>query len=226
MEEDVEGARLRRAADRVRVRLAGRGRCEVGRHADRVDPEHVLRVPVARAQLHAEQCREAVVARRGGVRDPPVPARLEVVGEDEEVVARGAVRRDDLGRRRDAVRAVGVRVQVAAEPGAGRGEGGRVHALPLPRADMKRRCGGSCPARRVPGQVRDREPLLPVLRIVVPRRIATTVVDARCRAAGQPSHSTSGRRADGRRAPAANGTSVIRPSEVRIDDPVRPPSPA
>jgi hypothetical protein len=55
VQEDVVRAGLRCPPDERGVRLARRGRREVRRQADGVDPEDVLVVPVGRAQLGAEQ---------------------------------------------------------------------------------------------------------------------------------------------------------------------------
>jgi hypothetical protein len=127
MQQDVVGAVLRRPVNQGSVGLVRCRTPDIRRQPDGVDPEHVLVVPVGRTQLDAQERRERLVAGGRGVRDRPTPPSLEVVGQHQEVVARSAVLGDDLLGWRHAVRAVRVRVQIAAEPPACGGEGGRAH---------------------------------------------------------------------------------------------------
>jgi hypothetical protein len=106
MQQDVVGAVLRRPVNQGSVGLVRCRTPEIRRKSDGVDPEHVLVVPVGRAELDAQQRRERLVAGGRGVRDRPIPPRLEVVGQHKEVVTRSAVLGDDLLGWRHAVRAV------------------------------------------------------------------------------------------------------------------------
>ena len=130
MEQHVVRAGRSGATDRVGMRLAVGGRAKSAGRPTALIKKTSSSPQSAELSLGTQQRSEAGLARAGGVGHRPAPAGVEVIGQHEKVVGGGAVLGDDLLGRRDAVRAAGVRVEVAAEPASVKSSAGPMPSTP------------------------------------------------------------------------------------------------